>query len=251
MLARRGVLLVGAAACIVLTAACAPVLGLDSFRYTADGGAPPRSIMLGQVVTPGDTSGAGESEPVLVTAGDLLVVAVYWDNDSAHVTVTDALGNTWAPGTEQSNPGNGQVQIWYAENAKGGADTVTVTQDQPSNYMGFYLLEYGGILPTGSLDAENGQIATLDTNAMQTGPLTTTGPLDVIVAVFSDTCGVSGLIAAGPGFVAESADRGFDTMVEDNAPGGVTPGMQSATATLPGDIMSHCWAATAAAFKAR
>jgi hypothetical protein len=86
---------------------------------------------------------------------------------------------------------------------------------------------------------------------MQPGPVTTSGALDVIIAVFADARISAGLMAAASGFTEESADQRFVAMVEDNVPTGVPAGAHTPTATLPGTTSDRCWSSVAAAFKAQ
>jgi hypothetical protein len=210
------------------------------------------AIALVQIIPAGSRRAANQSAQAQLTSGDLVVIAVYWDESDATVSVSDTSGNTWAHLDEQNNAANDtEVQIWYAQDAKGGNDTVTVTQSTGNSPLGFYLLEYSGIAATSSLDSQAGQSAPNPSTTMTTGTLPTSGALDVIVAIFSDSCD-TGLMVAGTGFLEEGADTGFNSMVEDTSPAGVTPGTYNATAAFPsGSTDDMCWAATAAAFKAR
>jgi hypothetical protein len=226
-----------------------------------DGGdASSQGITRRQALVAGNTKTTSlNMQSVTVTAGDLLVVAAYWSDSAAGLKVTDSFGNAWTAIPEVNNAGNNaEIQIWYAENAKGGKDdTVTAAQQTTTpSYMGFYLLEYGGILSTSSLDLASGQIAGTSSNTMSAGPMQTSAPLDLIVALFSDTCAPSPcLMTPATGFTAAMVDTGFGTMVEDDAPLGVGHGSYTPTATLPANAgpngANGCWAAAAAAFKAQ
>jgi hypothetical protein len=195
---------------------------------------------------------------ITVGAGNLLVVVVYWDAASQTVTVTDTQANSWTP-TTASGPGscNGGMQpialgqIWYAENAHGGNDTLTVRQSMSGNgnALGFFTLEYAGVAAAGSLDSQASQPAPAASNAMSPGDMTTTGAVDLIVAMFGDLNG-AGQMTAGSGYTARGTDTGFFSLVQDNAPG-VAPGTHNPGAFLPGGTSDDCWNSAAAAFKAR
>jgi hypothetical protein len=193
---------------------------------------------------------ATQSTPAVIADGDLLVVAVYWGQHTATVQVTDDLRNNWVHLSSQDACSISLVQIWYAEGVSGGSDTITVTQTGTGK-LGFYLLEYGGIRLAGSFDAASQRSADGNSNAMQVGPLTTNGPLELVIAVFADTRVSTGLIAAGPGFLAEADDQGFISMVEDDVQAPVEAGSYSPTATLAPGVSDLCWSAAAATFRAR
>jgi hypothetical protein len=244
--------------CIIGTvalASCTGLLGIDR-DYTesaasAGDSAPSHAIIRRPAISAGSVSAASQAAQASITAGDLLVVAVYWAQHTASVQVTDTLGNRWTHLSAQNACAISMVQIWYAEGAAGGSDTITVTQDS-TDKLGFFLLAYGGIMPAGSFDAANEQSASsAGSNAMQVGPLVTSGSLDVIIAIFADTRVSSGLMGTGAGFTREGADQGFISLVEDNAVAPVPPGSYYATAALPASTSDICWSAVAAAFKAQ
>lgn len=241
------------------TDGAAPDALADGPRESADAPAPP-TVTLVQVAGTGNSLGASQSTAAVIGPGGLLVVAAYWDPSGlATVQVTDTLGNSWVALPEQHNLGAQgltppeyppAVQLWYAENATGGNDTITATLSSGTCYMGFFFIEYAGIATTGALDSNAGQIAsaTVGSNTMQAGLLTTSSPVDLIVAVFLDSNAV-GLMGAGPGFTAESTDTNAYALVEDNVPAGAAPGAHTPTATLPAGVVDNDWAAASAAFK--
>ena len=214
---------------------------------------PASNIGFVQAVSPGFVTASSQSATVNETAGDLIVVAVYWNADSATISVSDTKGNTYLNLPEQNLPGAGwgtQVQIFYAQNVAGGSNTVTVTQSTGAHAIGFYLVEYSGIRTSGALDSSVGQVAPSTTNTMSTGNMSTSGCRDVVVALFNDTSFASGQMSAGAGFTPRAMDNGFISMVEDDAPG-IGPGTINPTATLPSSTKTQSWAATAAAFKSK
>jgi hypothetical protein len=84
---------------------------------------------------------------------------------------------------------------------------------------------------------------------MSAGSLTTTGALDLVVALFAEGT-TSGVITPGAGFATAAGDPGFYSMIEDDLPAGTASGTVTPTATEPGGVPSDCWVAAAAAFRA-
>jgi hypothetical protein len=181
------------------------------------------------------------------TAGNLLVVAVYW-NGSDVVSISDTLGNTWSSiPVENNSTTETDVRIWYAQSIKGGANTVTVKQPV-SEYIGFYLIEYSGVAATGALDATNGKVPTAASHVADTGNLTTSGCRDLIVALFADSWG-TGNMTPGSGWISRGTDSNFYSLVVDNLPG--ETGTFDPQASLAGGNSDAAWSATVAAFKAK
>jgi hypothetical protein len=204
-----------------------------------------------QAVAPGYMPDTSRSATITETAGNLLVVAVYWNADSATIGVSDTAGNTYLSTPEINSPGGGwgtQVQLFYAQNIVGGSNTVTVSQSTGTHPLGLFLLEYSGIRTSNALDVSTGQIAPFSTSSMSTGNMTTTGTTDLVVALFNDTSFGSASITPGAGFNTRAQDTNFISMVEDNGPG-VGPGTINPTATLPSPTQT--WAATTASFKSQ
>lgn len=206
-------------------------------------------IALVQTAMPGFAD-AGISTDTTVIAGDLLVAVVYWPGHATDVAVGDSLANTWYHTPGQSNAAKtSAVQIFYSENAKGGFDRVTAHQSMGSTSLGLFLLEYQ-MRPVGHLDTESTTAPATDSNVIQAEPLDTSGPLDVIVAAFSDTCS-NGVMLAGPGYIARRYDATFSAMVEDDLPAGVPEGGPFLpTAQLADGGHDTCWVAVAASFRA-
>jgi hypothetical protein len=212
--------------------------------------APTGAITFVQAVEVPWVSSSTISATLTVTAGNLLVVAAYWSSTSP-VTVADTLGNTWtsttqSPGT--SCPGSGVAQIWYAMNANGGADTVTVTAPAGSG-PGLTVLEYAGVATSNALEWQANKATSSASSAMDTPDVTTFSPVDVVVAIFQDVNGL-GSMTPGTGYTARARDTNFYAMVEDDLPG-VGPGNHAVTATLPAGKNDGCWTGAAVAFKAR
>lgn len=194
---------------------------------------------------------------VEVTSGNLIVVAVGWNDVGGTVAVTDTLGHAWIalPRHDITDPtpcsplppGRGtDGQLWYAFASQTGTTTIEVQQAPSSNSLQFYVLEYGGVREGPPVTA--GQSASAASNAMTAGPLSTS-PLDLVVAMFANSNG-AGTILPDPGWTERGIDPLFYSIVVDNLPGTaereVTP-----TAKLPVGVSDACWVATAAAFHVR
>jgi hypothetical protein len=200
-----------------------------------------------QTVTAASASTASRSASITETAGHLLVAAVYW-NGSDTASISDSLGNTWNSVPVQNNAATAtDVRIFYAQNVKGGANTVTVKQPWAVT-VGFYLIEYSGIATTNALDATSGKIAPGSSHSIDSGNVTTTGCRDLVVGLFADTWG-GGTMAAGPGWISRGTDANFYSLVVDNGAGGT--GTFDPKASLVGSNSDAAWAATAASFKAK
>jgi hypothetical protein len=208
----------------------------------------PMTFVQGVVTTWSTTT--SQTASIKVTDGDLLVVAAYWEGGLSTISLSDSLGNTWASTTMSPAPSclPANVQIWYAMNAKGGADVVTVT-GTVSATRGMITLEYAGIAATGALEWQAAMAPSTASNAIGTPDVTTFSARDVIVAAFADLSG-TGSMTPGTGYTARGRDPDYYSMVEDDLPG-VGPGTHAVTAALPATKNDACWTGAAAAFKAK
>lgn len=200
-----------------------------------------------QVASAATTSTTTRSLSIMETAGNLLVVAAYWNGSDA-ASISDTLGNAWSSIPVENNGTTAtDVRIWYAQNIKGGTNTITVSQPW-SVSIGFYLIEYSGVATTGALDAASGKIASAASQVADTGNLATTGCRDLVVGLFADTWG-TGNMTPGSGWISRGTDPNFYSLVVDNLPGGT--GTFDPKASLVGSNSDAAWSATAAAFKAK
>ncbi len=139
------------------------------------------------------------SFPVNTLVGDLLLVAFDYASNVTPSSVTDSQGNVFTPvGNQLSTPGGALSQVYYAQNIKGGADTVTVTLTATSSYLEVYLSEYAGINPTNPIDAQAGASGTA--GAVSSGNATTTAAGDIIYGF----CVGDWACTPGSGFAARS-----------------------------------------------
>jgi hypothetical protein len=173
------------------------------------------------------------------------------------LSVTDTNGNTWIPLTIQiplystvygyMDP----IQIFYAQNAVGGADTITVNGTAESQYMDTMFAEYSGFPTTGDiLEQQIGNAATSDGSATAVaGTLTTSNACDFAVAAFTDM-NVGTLYPVSSPFQTEISDLGYNAAYADS---GTTllPVGTSVTGSAPSASGDNSWAATEAIFKVR
>jgi hypothetical protein len=182
------------------------------------------------------------------TAGNFLIAATAYQVP-ATVTVTDSLGNTWNPLTAYNNSSCGTsdgnysgVQLWYAENIKGGANTVTM-QVNATTYIWLGVVEYSGVATSGALESSTGAVATSSSNSMSAGNLNATGPNNVVIGFFHDQRQTSNM-TPGSGYV-DNANSALTTMLEDLFPIGSGTYDPMAIYTSGSD---SCGVATGAAF---
>lgn len=189
-----------------------------------------------------------------IAAGDVVVVAAY--TGFVGSTLTDARTQSWTSAAKASNTIGGcngpTVQLYYAVNAKGGNDTVSLAQTADATGerpLGFFLLEYareaGATAP-----ASDGAVASGSTgasNVMTTPSVTPSHDADLVVGLFADSNG-GGVMGAGPKFQSLAVDSMFYAMVEDRGspPAGAS---LDATATLPVGVMDACWSSAVLALE--
>jgi chitodextrinase len=186
----------------------------------------------------GSVKSASISFENATTAGDLLIVGIYFGPSSSIVSVTDSQANVYTQiGTALSSPTNKQSgALFYAKNIKGGPDTVTVRLDAvpESPGLGIYIFEYKGIDTFSPLDG-NAQ-ATGTSHTVSSGNLTTTVPGDLLFGF----CVSDNKCRKGEGFTARSTGEG--NLGEDKILNAA--GTTSATARA-----NEPWTMQAAAFK--
>src|SRR6266498_3264537 len=93
-------------------------------------------------ITSGTSNAVTFASPT--TAGNLIAVYVIWDS-AGTVSISDSSGNTYASavGPTLWNSRKYSVQVFYARNIKGGADTVTARFSTALTSFGIvYIHEY-------------------------------------------------------------------------------------------------------------
>src|SRR5690242_17419652 len=118
------------------------------------------------------------------TAGNFIAVAIRGGLSSSQVfTVTDSNGNTYKKAAQIGFTISAVTgAIYYAENVKGGANTVTVSMTV-SGPLRFAILEYSGVATANSLDAA--AVATGQGTAASSGNATTTVSGDLLLGTVS------------------------------------------------------------------
>ena len=178
------------------------------------------------------------------TAGNFIAVAIRGGLSSSQVfTVKDSNGNTYKKAVQVGFTSSAITStIYYAENIKGGANTVTVSMIV-SAPLRFAILEYSGVATSNSLDAT--AAATGTGTAVSSGSATTTINGDLLFGSASTVDGAN--YTAGTGYTIRDSvpsGAGAKFITEDGIQ--TIAGTASATATL---ASSGNWGALFAAFK--
>jgi hypothetical protein len=176
------------------------------------------------------------------TAGDLIVVAVQAGVPVGSTSVRDSAGTTYQPvpgAAAVMTARGGDVEIWYAPTATGGATTITATSTTQVTAIVAWELRTAR---TATIDTA-GQLSDQPATTMPSAPAITTrcdGGL-VIAAAVLDTTGVTGL-ATGTEFTNDetSNGNGWAHITDPSAPAG------SHQAIWTSALNPYC--ATAAAF---
>ena len=130
------------------------------------------------------------------TAGNWIAVCARGGFSSSQVfTVSDSNGNLYRRAAQIGFTGSSvTLAIFYAENIKGGANTVTVS-DTVSAPLRIAILEYSGVATSNSLDAA---VAGTGTSAFPGTPaLTTTANGDLLLASIATTNSASFTVGSG------------------------------------------------------
>ncbi len=179
------------------------------------------------------------------TAGNWIAVIIRAGLSSSQVfTVTDSNGNIYRKAAQIGFTGSTvTLATYYAENIKGGANTVTVS-DTVSGPLRFAILEYSGVATSNSLDVT--ALATATGSSANSGNATTTANGDLLLGAISTTNPDSE--TAGTGYTIEEfvpKAQNAKLIAEDQIQ--VSAGVSSASASL---ATSDAWGAVFAAFKA-
>jgi hypothetical protein len=168
----------------------------------------------------GAASALSFSFPQNSVAGDLIVVGLDFAANAALSSINDTQGNAYTQiGAPLTSPGGAESGVYYAQNIRGGADTVTVTLTANSPYLEVYLTEYTGVAQTNPIDAQAG--ATGSAGAVSSGNLTTTAAGEVLYGF----CVGDWACTVGPYFTSLSTLH--SNLVEDTIAG--NPGAYATT----------------------
>ncbi len=181
------------------------------------------------------------------TAGNWIAVCIRAGKSNQVLTVTDSQGNTYHPAVQLNvtvdTPNGNTLGIFYAENIKGGANTVTVS-DTILGTLRFAILEYSGVATANSLDVTvAAQGTNTSPNSGNAPTATANGDLLLGAMVSADPAN----FAPGSGYAAEErvpAEPNTKLLVEDQIQ--LTAGAASASASLGA---SDPWGVVLAAFK--
>jgi hypothetical protein len=166
------------------------------------------------------------SFPGAQTAGNLNVVVVGWNDTTSNVTaVTDSQGNVYTLAIGPTRGTNLSQSIYYAKNIKAGANTVTVTFNQPAAFVDVRILEYAGLSTTAPLDVT--AAATGNSTAPNSGSATTTSANELI---FGANTVWTVNTAAGPSFTTRIITTPDADLAEDRVV--TTTGSYNASSTL-------------------
>jgi uncharacterized protein YbbK (DUF523 family) len=178
------------------------------------------------------------------TAGNWIAVSIRGGLSSSQVfTVVDSNGNTYRQAAQIGFTSSAvTLAIYYAENIKGGANTITVS-DTVSGPLRFAILEYSGVATSNSLDVFAS--ATGTSSSPSSGNLTTTASGDLLLGAIATTN--PGAFTAGAGYKIEEfvpVEPNTKLAVEDQVQ--TSAGLASAAVSLSG---SDAWGVVLAAFK--
>src|SRR6202521_1580841 len=179
------------------------------------------------------------------TAGNWIAVSIRGGLSSSQVfTVVDSNGNTYRQAAQIGFTSSAvTLAIYYAENIKGGANTVTVS-DTVSGPFRFAILEYSGVATANSLDGT--AMATGTSSLPNSGNVTTTASGDLLLGAVATTN--PGTYTAGTGYKLEEfvpAEPNTKLTAEDQIQ--TSAGTAAVTASLSG---SDVCVAVLPAFKA-
>jgi len=175
---------------------------------------------------------------------DLNVVVVGWNDSTATVsTVTDTMGNIYAPAVGPTvQTGTATQSVYYAKNivaAGAGANSVTVKFNVAAAFPDIRILEYSGLDTNNPLDVSVGASGTGTTAS--SGAVTTTYANDLIIGADVVQTGTPG---AGAGFTKRIITSPDSDLVEDR----VVTAIGSYSATAPVSP-SALWLMQLVAFK--
>src|SRR6266404_4520728 len=179
------------------------------------------------------------------TAGNWIAVAIRAGSSSSQVfAVSDSNANTYRRAFQLGITASAfSLAIFYAENIKGGANTITVS-DTVAGPFRFAILEYSGVATSNSLDVT--AVTQGNSTSPNSGSLTPTANGDLLLgAIVTQN---PGAFTAGTGYTIEErvpAEPNTKLIAEDQIQ--TTAGLASAGALL---AASDNWGAGLAAFKA-
>lgn len=147
-------------------------------------------------------------------AGHLLTAGFTWDSTGTGGTtvtsVTDTQGNTWQLAKLQNDTTNRQAcALYYAENSKAGANTVTVTFPNAKDFTCLNVAEWPTGVTASSLTgtpAGASGAGTTATDNLSSGTTTPGQDNALIIGLLNRTDSQSGTASAGTGFTRDTED---------------------------------------------
>jgi hypothetical protein len=119
-------------------------------------------------------------------AGSLLVLVAGSNAATAPSieSVTDSQGNSWqSTGAKQSGV-TGDAEVWYAKNAKPGANTVSIRWSTAKQSESDWIGEYAGFDPRGPLDAHLADVQ--NSSPYRLAGSDKAGAGDLVLAAYAD-----------------------------------------------------------------
>ncbi len=153
-------------------------------------------------------NGVGSSSPKAFlsnnSAGNLLVLTGVWTPRATTTTVSDTAGNTWLQAGTAANTGveNSNISIFYVQNSKAGANTVSLNYSTSSSNFGVWTIaEYtNGIAGTWTLDKFASNVpAASATAATSTATAALAQAVELVIGCFG-TIRSNETFTAGSGF---------------------------------------------------
>ena len=205
-----------------------------------------------------------QSRAITETAGNLLVAFAYSGQNvggsnggtapNMIFTVTDTLGNTFYPGPYINNAtyNDAAIQIFYAANIIGGANTVTVssTAGAGAQQTGLVLIEYSGIATVNPVDLSSGQPAPGSTTIVTPGTITAQTACDLVVGGMDDGHVINEHDTAGAGWVEPVLDFWDPAAFVDNVAVGTSYGATASATIDRAGAADNGWASVQMAFRA-
>lgn len=139
-----------------------------------------------------------------ITAGNLIVLAVAWNDTTSTASCADGAGNTYTGGPVITDATNlRRIQAFYALNVTGGALTTTCTISSSVSRRGLIVHEVSGAATASALDVAAGQAqqnVTTATDNITSGAATTTQNGDYIFGASADMNLACNTTLPGTGF---------------------------------------------------
>ncbi|MDQ2775449.1 MAG: putative Ig domain-containing protein [Acidobacteriota bacterium] len=182
-------------------------------------------------------------------AGHFLAVQIN-NGDATVASVSDTQKNTFAKAASLK-VGNQDIEIWYAMNITGGADTVTVTGNSNTSYIWAAASEYSGVATTNALDAKTSASGS-GQSASSGNTLTTTQASEVVIGIADwYSCTANTIPTPGTGYTsrqtASCLANSDETVAQDSVLSSTGAYSVTATGANPSD---STWIVVGASFKA-